>query len=79
MDKLKMTKTRVINIRLTECQRLELEYLAEVMQTTLTAVLLKGVECLKEQPFYLEKLVSNENLFLMKSIIERGVNNNVKR
>lgn len=43
-----MKKTEVINIRLTEEQRREIESLAELMQTTRTDVLLKAVAYLKE-------------------------------
>lgn len=43
-----MKKTRVINIRLTEEQRREIEALAELMQTTRTGVLLKAIAYLKD-------------------------------
>lgn len=43
-----MKKTRVINIRLTEEQRREIDSLAELMQTTRTEVLLKAIAYLKD-------------------------------
>jgi uncharacterized protein (DUF1778 family) len=43
-----MKKTRVINIRLTEEQRMEIDSLAELMQTTRTEVLLKAIAYLKD-------------------------------
>lgn len=43
-----MAKTEVINIRLTEEQRREIESLAELMQTTRTGVLLRAVAYMKE-------------------------------
>ena len=43
-----MAKTEVINIRLTDEQKLEIESLAELMQTTRTDLLLKAVAYLKD-------------------------------
>lgn len=51
-----MAKTEVLNIRLTEEQRREIESLAEFMQTTRTDVLLKAVAYMKE---HIEEVSNN--------------------